>query len=57
MNKIPSRRMFLECAVLPAATRPWAKRVSAKTDDLDADGNEFHADIAGCSAPLGLNKC
>jgi hypothetical protein len=57
MNKIPSRRMFLERAELPAAMRPWAKRVSAKTDDLDADDNEFHTDIAGCGAPLGLSKC
>jgi len=44
--------MFLERAELVAAMRPWSKRVSAKTDDLDADGNAFHADIAGWSAPL-----
>ncbi len=50
--------MFLERAVLLAAMRPWAKRVSAKMDGLDADGNEFHTDIAGCNAsPLGLNNC
>ncbi len=49
--------MFLERAEFPVAMGPPAKRVSAKTEDLDADGNEFHADIAGCSAPLERNKC
>jgi hypothetical protein len=50
--------MFLERAELPAAMRPPAKRVTAKTDDLDAESNEFHTDIAGCNATaLGLNKC
>ncbi len=42
--------MFLDRDELVAAMRPWSKRVSPKTDDLDADGNEFLTDIAGCNA-------
>ncbi len=42
--------MFLDRAEFLVAMKPWARRGSAKMDDLDADGNEFHADIAGCNA-------
>jgi hypothetical protein len=42
MNKIPSRRTFLERPALLAAMTLWGKRVSAKPRDFDANGNEVH---------------
>ena len=42
--------MFLERAALLATMTRWDKGVSAQPHDFDADGNEFHADIAGCNA-------